>query len=79
MAAKQQPLPDLGNLMEQRVLVHIKGGRQVSGVLRGYDQFMNLVLESAKDDSNRPGCDSGADIGKTVIRGNIVKDIELTV
>lgn len=32
------------------VVVRLNGKRQVTGVLRGYDQFMNLVLEDAVEE-----------------------------
>ncbi len=35
----------LGNI----VLVKLKGGREVRGILRSYDQHLNLVLENAEE------------------------------
>ena len=37
--------------MEKKILLQINHGRKVSGVLRGYDPFMNLVLENATDEN----------------------------
>lgn len=33
--------------MDRRLFLHLQGGRQVSGVLRGYDMFLNLVVDNA--------------------------------
>lgn len=36
--------------MDRRLYVHIQGGRAVSGVLRGYDMFLNLVIDQAYEE-----------------------------
>lgn len=36
--------------MDRRLFIHIQGGRQVSGVLRGYDMFLNLVVDQAYEE-----------------------------
>jgi small nuclear ribonucleoprotein G len=33
--------------MDRRLFMHLQGGRQVSGVLRGFDIFLNLVIDQA--------------------------------
>ena len=33
------------------MFVHLQAGRKVSGKLRGYDLFLNLVLDSAQDET----------------------------
>ena len=38
--------PDLKKYMDKRLQLSLNGGRRVEGVLRGYDQFMNLVLDN---------------------------------
>ena len=45
---------------------------QVTGVLRGFDQFMNIVLDETVDD----GSPDKNDIGLVVIRGNSVVQFE---
>ena len=42
--------PDLKRYMEKRLRIKLNGKRQVSGVLRGYDQFMNLVLDESTEE-----------------------------
>ena len=33
--------------MDRRLYLHLQGGRAVSGVLRGFDMFLNLVMDNA--------------------------------
>ena len=49
------------------------GKREIIGILRGYDDFMNLVLDNAKEmvDDKQVG-----NIGFIVIRGNSIVQIE---
>ncbi|EER29740.1 LSM domain containing protein [Coccidioides posadasii C735 delta SOWgp] len=42
-----QAQPELKKYMEKRLLIQINGNRRVIGVLRGYDVFMNIVLDEA--------------------------------
>lgn len=37
--------------MDKRVLVHLQASRKVTGQLRGFDLFLNLVLDDAHDES----------------------------
>lgn len=72
----EKALPDLKGFMDKRVQVKVKGGRVVSGELRGVDHFMNLVLHNATDETRRPYTDGNPiPMGETVLRGNIVVDI----
>lgn len=52
------------------------GGRLVVGVLKGYDQLMNLVLDEAveyvKDANEEISKDKTRPLGFTVIRGNVL-------
>lgn len=36
--------------MDRRLFLHLQGGRQVSGVLRGFDMFLNLVVDNAHEE-----------------------------
>ncbi|WP_232686041.1 LSM domain-containing protein [Halobacterium zhouii] len=56
-----RPLDILEDSLEETVTVRLKGGEEFTGVLTGYDQHMNLVVE-------------GEDT--TVIRGDNVVTIE---
>ncbi|TDH73717.1 hypothetical protein CCR75_007248 [Bremia lactucae] len=65
--------PDLKRYMDKRLSLKLNGNRKVSGVLRGFDQFMNVTLdetieEVSTTESNR--------IGMVVIRGNSIVQFE---
>ncbi len=64
--------PDLKKYMEKNVAVKINGNRKIKGTLRGYDQFMNLVLDNASEDA-----ENAKNIGMIVIRGNSVVQLEV--
>lgn len=49
--------------------VTLNANRQVSGVLRGFDQFMNLVLDNAVDDKMK------TDIGMVVSRISFAQQV----
>lgn len=42
--------PELKKFMEKRLAIKLNGARKISGVLRGFDQFMNLVLDEAVEE-----------------------------
>lgn len=59
---------------DQKVSVKFIGGRSVVGVLKGYDQLMNLVLEDVVETLRDPEDDSilteeTRDLGTVVVRG----------
>ncbi|KAJ5306771.1 hypothetical protein N7508_005786 [Penicillium antarcticum] len=59
--------------MEKRVFCQLNGNRKVIGILRGYDVFMNIVLDEAYEE--KEGGEKVA-IGMIVIRGNSVVMLE---
>lgn len=65
--------PELKKFMDKKLFVHVQGGRKVSGVLRGYDLFLNLVIDDALEETN-PG--QKHPIGLVVIRGSSVTSME---
>ena len=54
--------------------IKLNGNRAVSGILRGFDQFLNIVLDETVEEAS-----SGEknDLGMVVIRGNSVLNIEV--
>jgi len=44
-----RPLDVLEASLEEEVTVHLKDGEMFTGVLSGYDQHMNLVIEEGED------------------------------
>ena len=55
--------------MEKRLELKLNAGRVVTGVLRGYDQFMNIVLDQAVEVRSPT---EKQELGMIVIRGNSV-------
>ncbi|CCW70603.1 unnamed protein product [Phytomonas sp. Hart1] len=73
-------LPNLTHFMEKRVLVKLQGGRAVSGILRGVDKFMSIVLYDSTDETRNPSIDTQPDedrlsMGTAVIRGSAIVEI----
>ncbi|KAM0755994.1 small nuclear ribonucleoprotein G [Meredithblackwellia eburnea MCA 4105] len=66
--------PELKKYLDKLVFVQIQGDRKVSGYLRGFDIFLNLVIDDAREESHvdKLAC------GQVVIRGNSVTSLELT-
>lgn len=60
--------------LEKRVLVQLNGSRKVMGILRGYDVYLNIVLDDALEE--RAGGEK-VRIGMVVIRGNSVVMLEV--
>eukprot|EP00011_Vannellida_sp_DIVA3-517-6-12_P004301 CAMPEP_0114615738 /NCGR_PEP_ID=MMETSP0168-20121206/6322_1 /TAXON_ID=95228 ORGANISM="Vannella sp., Strain DIVA3 517/6/12" /NCGR_SAMPLE_ID=MMETSP0168 /ASSEMBLY_ACC=CAM_ASM_000044 /LENGTH=88 /DNA_ID=CAMNT_0001826823 /DNA_START=23 /DNA_END=290 /DNA_ORIENTATION=- len=65
--------PELTKFMEKRVCLQLNANRRITGTLRGYDQFMNIVLDNAIEEVS---AHERNDIGMVVIRGNSVVMIE---
>ncbi|EDN06177.1 small nuclear ribonucleoprotein SmG [Histoplasma capsulatum] len=68
-----QAQPELKKYMEKRLFVQLNGNRKVIGILRGYDVFMNIVMDEAVEEK------SGGEkvrLGMVVIRGNSVVMLE---
>lgn len=79
MPPKKMALPNLNHFMEKRVQVKLQGGRSVSGVLRGVDQFMSIVLYDTVDETKKPGIQeeevAKVAMGTAVIRGSAIVEI----
>ncbi|XXG69091.1 hypothetical protein AAC387_Pa06g2040 [Persea americana] len=71
MSRSGQP-PDLKKYMDKKLQIKLNANRLVVGTLRGFDQFMNLVI----DNTVETNCNEKNDIGMVVIRGNSVVMIE---
>ncbi|AMD20260.1 HDL484Wp [Eremothecium sinecaudum] len=67
--------PELKKYMERKVLIQLNGSRSVVGVLRGYDLFLNVVLEDAIE-MGKKGVKFPLGSGQTVIRGNSILSLE---
>ena len=49
MASKQGYGADLKNYVDRRIQINLNGNRKLIGKLKGYDPFMNIVLENTID------------------------------
>jgi len=65
--------PDLKKYMDKNLTIKLNGNRKVVGILRGYDQFMNLVIDNTVEEVSQ---NERNEIGMVVIRGNSVVMIE---
>ncbi|RYP74734.1 hypothetical protein DL770_007553 [Monosporascus sp. CRB-9-2] len=65
------PYPE--QYLDKRLFVQLNGSRKVIGILRGYDVFLNIVLDDAVEEK-----DGGEKVrlGMVVIRGNSVVMLE---
>lgn len=76
---KREAILDLAKYKDTKVRVKLMGGRLVVGVLKGYDQLMNLVLDEAiehlKNANDEISKDKTRELGFTVIRGTILVSI----
>jgi small nuclear ribonucleoprotein G len=37
--------------MDKKLFIHLQGGRKISGILRGFDIFLNLVIDDALEET----------------------------
>lgn len=61
--------PELKKYMDKTLTLKLNGARSVTGVLRGFDPFMNLVIDEAVEETK-----SGekVNIGMVAVRGNSI-------
>ena len=50
MSQNKQKAPELKEYMDKRLVITLNGKRSVTGTLKGFDQFMNLVLDDTTED-----------------------------
>ena len=70
-----RPLDVLEASLDALVTVHLKDGTIYHGVLAGYDQHMNLVLENDDAEDVHGELDATAVQDTTIIRGDNVVTI----
>lgn len=72
----KRPLEILDQVLNrQPVIISLKGGREIRGVLQGYDVHMNLVLDKAEEE----GENGTVRLGTLIVRGDNVIYISPTV
>ncbi|RVE44920.1 hypothetical protein evm_010419 [Chilo suppressalis] len=65
--------PELKKFMDKKLSLKLNAGRAVTGVLRGFDPFMNLVLDESVEETKDGQRNN---IGMVVIRGNSIIMLE---
>ena len=62
-----RPLDVLGSSQDKRVIVRMKSGESINGVLKAFDQHINIWM----DDAEMQGTDGNAvKLGKVLVRGD---------
>ncbi|CRG89414.1 U6 snRNA-associated Sm-like protein LSm7 [Talaromyces islandicus] len=70
---KKENILDLTKYMDREVNVKFNGGREVRGILKGYDQLMNLVLDDVKETMrDESGNETTRSLGLIVARGTLL-------
>ncbi|KAF4592403.1 LSM domain-containing protein [Ophiocordyceps camponoti-floridani] len=67
------PQPELKKYLDKKLFVQLNGSRKVVGILRGYDVFLNVVLDEAFEELPN---NTKVRLGMVVIRGNSVVMLE---
>ena len=67
-----KPLELLAKSLDMRVLIKLKGGRELRGKLRGFDQHMNLILEDAEEVRMGEENEEVMKVGTIIVRGDNV-------
>lgn len=65
--------PELKKYMDKKLSLKLNGSRTVTGILRGFDPFMNLVVDEAIEEAKTGEKNS---IGMVVVRGNSIVLLE---
>ncbi|KAH7927224.1 U6 snRNA-associated Sm-like protein LSm7 [Leucogyrophana mollusca] len=66
--SKREAILDLSKYVNERIRVKFTGGREVTGILKGYDQLLNLVLDEVEEEINEPQPQTRS-LGLAVLRG----------
>lgn len=65
--------PNLAQYVNKQLTLYLQGPRKVTGILRGFDNFLNVLLEEAYDTTDK----TPKKLGKAMIRGvSIVSLVE---
>jgi len=83
MGSKKESILDLVKYFDKSITVKFNGGREVTGILKGYDTLVNLVLDDASEYLRDPDdpyklSDKKRHLGLVVCRGSAVMLISPT-
>ena len=59
----------LDESINKKVLIKLKGGKTITGMLQGFDQHMNLLLDQSEE---IPSEGDSKELGTIVVRGDNV-------
>ncbi|KAI5858631.1 hypothetical protein BZA05DRAFT_326691, partial [Tricharina praecox] len=66
----REAILDLAKFRDKAITVKFNGGREVVGILKGFDQLMNLVLDEVKETlRDDEGNEHTRELGLVVARG----------
>ncbi|KIM29211.1 hypothetical protein M408DRAFT_120540 [Serendipita vermifera MAFF 305830] len=68
---KREAILDLSKYVGSKVRVTFTGGRQVTGILKGFDQLLNLVLDQVEEEPSEHQLQPRK-LGLAVVRGPTV-------
>jgi len=66
---EQRPFDILNGALNKKVLIRLKGGSELRGIMTAYDVHMNLVLQDAEQLENG---ESKRKLGTMLVRGDSV-------
>ncbi|KAF9649698.1 U6 snRNA-associated Sm-like protein LSm7 [Thelephora ganbajun] len=66
---KREAILDLSKYVNERIRVKFTGGREVTGVLKGFDQLLNLVLDDVQEIFQTESEQTTRTLGLVVLRG----------
>ncbi|KAI6182942.1 Sm domain-containing protein [Aphelenchoides bicaudatus] len=74
---KKESIVELSKFIDKRVRVKFQGGREATGILKGYDALLNLVLDDTIEFLRDPDdllkiTDETRNLGLVVARGTAV-------
>lgn len=72
MVIYMKPLDGLGELLDNHVLIKLKNGMELRGVLKAFDIHINLVIENAEFKENIDGKEVERKFKKMFIRGDVI-------
>jgi len=66
---KREAILDLSKYVNENIRVKFTGGREVTGVLKGFDQLLNLVLDDVQEIFQTESEQTTRALGLVVLRG----------
>ncbi|MEM2935390.1 MAG: LSM domain-containing protein [Candidatus Thermoplasmatota archaeon] len=71
------PMDLLETSVNREVSIRLKDGRILIGKLSGYDAYLNIVLEDAKEEREKDNEKIEKRLGRVMVRGNNIVSISL--